>query len=214
MDNISKSDGGKLFVKGHVLISDITTALNDPVFGEFGEITNGIVELDKSNAIHPENMSLALSNAMSGITGSNGKNYGAISEMRFGNGGTVIMGNSRVTYRKPRTTAVGGLYTETYAKKINGNINTGIDTAFNYVTPYHIPGQIFSDIVCVCTLGLNEPADQNASSSTELNGKYAFNELALYTDAGSPLTHIVFYPVEKTANKVLQIKYTIRIQLM
>ena len=209
-----KQDKSSIKIIGHVQISDVTDALLNPIYDDTGAINNGTMVHDDYNAIHPENMSLAIAQAMSGLVGSSGKNYGAISQMRFGNGGTVILGNSRVLYKKPKTTSIGGLYSETYTKNINKNIDIGVDSVFNYVNPYHIPGQIFSDIVCVCTLGLGEPLDQSASSSNSLSGKYVFDELALYSAAGAPLTHIVFYPVEKAANKVLQIKYTIRIQMV
>ena len=208
------SDNFRIKFIGHVQIQDVTDAMEFPTFDESGATTNGVMVCDKYNAIHPENMSLAIAQSMSGLLSSNGKSHGAISEMRFGNGGTTILGNSRVLYKKPRTTSIGGLFSETYVKKINKNTSTGVDDSFNYVTAYHIPGQIFSDIICVCTLGLSEPADQSASSSTALDGKYAFDELSLYSTAGNPLTHIVFYPVEKSANKVLQIKYTIRVQMV
>ena len=48
-----------------------------------------------------------------------------------------------------------------------------------------------------------------------MDGTYVFDELGLYTDgdSGIPLTHIIFHPVEKSANRVLQIKYTVRVQL-
>lgn len=88
-----------------------------------------------------------------------------------------------------------------------------IEGEFNNIKAVHIPGQVYTDIVCLCTLGLNEPADQNVSASTDMNAKYVFDELGLYTNNGSALTHIIFHPVEKSANRILQIKYTIRIQL-
>ena len=126
-----------------------------------------------------------------------------------------IIGTGRILYKQPRVTSFGGLYSETYKKNINARINPGIDEQYNYISTVHIPGQSYSDVVCICTLGLGEPVDQNASSSNDLDGTYVFDELGLYTDgdSGSPLSHIIFHPVEKSANRVLQIKYTVRIQL-
>ena len=95
-----------LFVKGHVLITDVT----DPEKSK--------ILLDKSNAIHPENMSRAIANALANNVDSLGVSLGAISEMRFGNGGTVVLSTGRVTYKSPRVTSVGGLYSETYSKNI------------------------------------------------------------------------------------------------
>lgn len=193
----------KLFVKGHVLITDITVPDDHTIL------------LDKSNAIHPENMSQSIANSLAYNQDSLGIPIGSISEMRFGNGGTVVLSTGRVTYKKPRVTSFGGLYSETYSKKINPRITNGIDSQYNNITTLHIPGQAYTDIVCVCTLGLGEPIDQNVSSSTNMDGTYVFDELGLYTDGtnGIPLTHIIFHPVEKSANRVLQIKYTVRVQL-
>ncbi|AQW88754.1 putative structural protein [Erwinia phage pEa_SNUABM_50] len=193
----------RLFVKGHVLITDIT----DP--------DNVSIVVDKSNAIHPENMSQAIANSLAANVDSLGISLGAISEMRFGNGGTVVLSTGRVTYKTPRISSFGGLYSETYAKKINANVNAGVESEYNNVTTVHIPGQVYTDIVCLCTLGLGEPSDQNVSSTTDMEGNYVFDELGLYTDgtSGIALSHIIFHPVEKSANRILQIKYTVRVQL-
>lgn len=201
MSNLNEAP--RLHVEGHVLIQDVT----DP--------NNVTIVLDKKNAIHPENMSFAIANSLAALTDNQGKSIGAISEMRFGNGGTVVLSTGRVQYKKPRVSSLGGLYSETYTKQINANVNSGVEGEYNSVSTVHIPGQVYSDIVCLCTLGLGEPSDQNVSSTTDMEGKYVFDELALYTDgdSGIALTHIIFHPVEKSANRVLQVKYSIRIQL-
>ena len=129
------------------------------------------------------------------------------------NGGTIVLSTGRVQYKKPRVTSVGGLYSQTYSKQINVNINPSVQSNYNNVTTTHIPGQTYSDIICICTLGLGEPSDQNVSSTTDMEGKYVFDELGLYTDSGTALSHIIFHPVEKSANRIIQIKYTVRIQL-
>lgn len=199
----NKIEQPRLFVKGHVLITDIT----DP--------ENVSIVVDKSNAIHPENMSQAIANALAANVDSLGVSLGAISEMRFGNGGTVVLSTGRVTYKTPRISSFGGLYSETYSKKINSNVNAGVESEYNNVSTVHIPGQVYTDIVCLCTLGLGEPSDQNVSSTTDMEGNYVFDELGLYTDgtSGIALSHIIFHPVEKSANRILQIKYTVRVQL-
>lgn len=198
-----KIEQPRIFVKGHVLITDVT----DP------EDTK--IVLDKANAIHPENMSRAIAESLAANVDSLGVSLGAISEMRFGNGGTIVLSTGRITYKTPRVTSYGGLYAETYSKKINPRITAGLDSQYNNISTLHVPGQSYTDIICVCTLGLGEPSDQNVSSSTSMDGTYVFDELGLYTDGtnGLPLTHIIFHPVEKSANRVLQIKYTVRVQI-
>lgn len=199
----NKIEQPRLFVKGHVLITDIS------------EPDNPKIVLDKSNAIHPENMSKAIADALAANVDSAGVSLGAISEMRFGNGGTVVLSTGRVTYKTPRVTSYGGLYAQTYSKKINPRLNSGVDEQYNNITTVHIPGQAYTDLVAVCTLGLGEPSDQTVSSSTSMDGSYVFDELGLYTDGttGAALSHIIFHPVEKSANRVLQVKYTVRVQL-
>jgi len=49
-----------------------------------------------------------------------------------------------------------------------------------------------------------------------MNGNFVFDELGLvsYTPSGTGklLTHVVFHPVQKSLNRLLQIDYTIRVQ--
>ena len=94
-----KIDNSSIKMIGHVQVFDVTDVLQNPEFDDTGAICNGTTIRDDYNAIHPENMSLAIAQAMSGVVDNSGKNYGTISEMRFGNGGTVILGNSRVLYK-------------------------------------------------------------------------------------------------------------------
>ena len=45
-----------------------------------------------------------------------------------------------------------------------------------------------------------------------MNGTYVFDELALYTGNNDLLTHVVFHPVQKSANRKIQVIYTLRIR--
>jgi hypothetical protein len=82
----------------------------------------------------------------------------------------------------------------------------------------HIPGTIYSDILCSCLLDFGEPTDQVAfDNSQNIDGAYVFDELGIkgYL-AGSPgggklLTHAIFHPVQKALNRLMQIDYTVRI---
>ena len=80
----------------------------------------------------------------------------------------------------------------------------------------------------ICTLGYNEPADQDIfDSSTTNEGDYIFDELALFTfptnptptdgsdpiDTSTMLTHVIFHPVQKSSNRIIEIIYTVRVQL-
>jgi hypothetical protein len=45
-----------------------------------------------------------------------------------------------------------------------------------------------------------------------MEGDYVFDEIALYTANDDLLTHVVFHPVQKSANRKIQVLYTIRLR--
>ena len=56
------------------------------------------------------------------------------------------------------------------------------------------------------------------STSTTNEGLYTFDELGLLSYATDPndstmLTHVIFHPVQKSANRTIEIIYTVRVQL-
>ena len=81
----------------------------------------------------------------------------------------------------------------------------------------HISGATYSDIIVSCLLDYGEPVDQEAfDNSIDMNGNFIFDELGLRSyspdGTGNLLTHVVFHPVQKSLNRLLQVDYTIRIQ--
>ena len=76
-----------------------------------------------------------------------------------------------------------------------------------------------------CLLNYGEPAGQaNFDNSQSLNGEFVFDELGLrgrsidgtsgLTSTGLLLTHVVFMPVQKSLNRLIQIDYTVRVQTL
>jgi len=60
-----------------------------------------------------------------------------------------------------------------------------------------------------------EPSDQQAfDNSTTMQGTYVFDELGLISSSGKLLTHVIFHPVQKALNRLIQIDYTVRIQTL
>jgi len=170
------------------------------------------VFIDKRNAIHYENMSIAMVNALSN------QGQGTIYEMVFGNGGTTVDPTGLITYLTPNTVGINtSLYNQTYFKIIDQNADANLDPVRNKMEIRHISGATYSDILISCILDYGEPDGQEAfDNSQTMNGDFIFDELGLksYNPSGDGklLTHVIFHPVQKSLNRLIQIDYTIRIQ--
>jgi hypothetical protein len=170
------------------------------------------VFIDKRNAIHYENMSVAMVNSLSN------QGQGTIYEMVFGTGGTVVDPTGLITYLTPNTIGVNAsLYSQTYTKVVDQNVIANTDPIRNKMEIRHISGATYSDIIITCLLDYGEPLGQEAfDNSVDLSGNFVFDELGLRSynpdGSGKLLTHVVFHPVQKSLNRLLQIDYTIRIQ--
>jgi hypothetical protein len=173
------------------------------------------VFFEGNNAIHFENMSEALAQSMSN------KNLGYIYQMSFGNGGSSVDPTGIITYLPANSTGQNAdLYNETFSKVVDDNSLTNTDPTRNNLTVLHTPGKVYTDILVSCLLDYSEPTGQQAfDNSTDLNGEFVFDELALKTWNGSAtdlrlVTHVVFHPVQKSLNRQIQIDYTVRIQTL
>jgi len=172
----------------------------------------GEVFQDKRNAIHYENMSVAMVTALSN------QGQGWIYQMAFGSGGTTVDPTGLITYLTPNTIGVNtGLYNQTYAKIVDQNSTVNVDPTRNKMEIRHVSGATYSDIVISCLLDYGEPSGQQAfDNSQDMNSNFVFDELGLRSynpnGEGKLLTHVVFHPVQKSLNRLLQIDYTIRVQ--
>jgi hypothetical protein len=170
------------------------------------------VFIDKRNAIHYENMSVAMVQSLSN------QGQGTVYQMVFGTGGTVVDPTGLITYLTPNTIGVNSsLYNQTYQKVVDQNAIENVDPIRNKMEIRHISGATYSDILISCLLDYSEPLDQEAfDNSIDMNGNFVFDELGLKSynpnGDGKLLTHVVFHPVQKSLNRLLQIDYTIRVQ--
>lgn len=174
---------------------------------------SGQVYVDKKNAIHYENFSVALAQSIANRT------TGFIDEMHFGNGGTSVDATGNITYLTPNASGSNAnLYNRTYYKTINDQSSSNTDTSRNKLTISHISGNTYTDLIATCLLDFGEPAGQQAfDNTTTVNDTYVFDELGLFSwegtaGTGKLLTHVIFHPVQKSLNRLIQIDYTIRIQ--
>ena len=172
--------------------------------------------VEKSNAIHYENMSESIANMLSN------KSTGFIYQMWFGNGGTTVDPTGVITYLPTNTNVQNAdLYNPTYSKIVDNTNATNTDPLRNKITVLHTPGQIYTDILVSCLLDYGEPSGQAVfDNSQDLSGEYVFDELGLKgydvntQSTGKLLTHVIFSPVQKSLNRLIQIDYTVRIQTL
>lgn len=186
-----------IHVEGHIKI-------HDPNSGE--------IYVNKRNAIHYENMSIALAESLAN------QGQGFIDKMSFGNGGTNVDPTGIITYLTPNSTGTNAaLYNETYSKVVDDRSVNNLDPTRNKTEIRHVAGTNYTDILVTCLLDYGEPEGQDAfDTATETNGIYVFDELGLrsYSSSGTGrlITHVVFHPVQKSLNRLIQIDYTVRVQ--
>lgn len=194
---MQNKDFGGIHVEGHIKIWD-------PESQE--------IYINKRNAIHYENMSVALANSIAN-SGS-----GVISQMAFGNGGTAVDPTGIITYLTPNTIGINAsLYNQTYSKVVDDTSTANTNPLRNYIETRHVTGTNYTDVFITCLLDYGEPTGQEAFDNTNYNESlYTFDELGLLANNESGqsrlLTHVIFHPVQKSLNRLIQIDYTVRIQ--
>ena len=195
IDNIKEENG--VMLQGHIKISNPET----------GEII-----VDKRNAIHYENMSISLAESLANA------GQGTIYQMAFGNGGTSIDPTGIITYLTPNSTGTNAsLYNQTFIKVVDDRSVNNTDPARNKIESRHVSGTNYTDIVVSCLLDYGEPSGQDAiDNATNADSLYVFDELGLVSylpsGQGRLLTHVIFHPVQKSLNRLIQIDYTVRVQ--
>lgn len=189
-------------IYGHIKISDVT------------DKKNHIEILQKRNSINYENFSIALAQTIANRPDS------WIQSMAFGNGAATVSGTGTITYLPPNVVGTSAqLYNQTYYKVVDDLSPFNTDPTDNFISTAHTSGLTYTDVIITCNLGLGEPAGQDAfDTSISLTDTYVFNELGLLAynpnsqETGLLLTHVIFSPVQKSLNRLLEIVYTIRIQ--
>lgn len=179
-------------IKGHVLIKDAKT---------------GEVLLDKFNAVHNKNMATAIARGLSANSNA------GIFRIKLGNGGSSVSGISGIIFQSPNTVSpTATLYNSTWSEIVDANSSSvGQGNSVTYQSTGSTDNTVV--IICTATIAAGEPSDQllTDSSSTSSNNPYAFDELGLFTQDDLLLTHIVFSPILKTANREFVITYTLTV---
>ena len=195
MSKFNENNG--VLIQGHIKI-------HDP--------ESGAVFVNKRNAIHYENMSIALAESVAN------QGQGFISSMAFGNGGTSVDPTGIITYLTPNSTGTNAsLYNQTFTKIVDDRSVSNLDPQRNKIETRHVNGTNYTDVVVTCLLDYGEPNGQDATDTASASDSlYVFDELGLVSYAssgtGKLLTHVIFHPVQKSLNRLIQIDYTVRVQ--
>jgi len=172
------------------------------------------VFVEKQNAIHFENISEALAYSL----GNKKTNY--VAGMHFGRGGTSFDNTGVINYLPTNTNIQNAdLYFPTFYKIIDDTDLENEDPARNRMEVRHVPGTLYTDVLITCYLDYGEPSGQTAFDNvTQLESPFVFDEIGIKAFSpigpgrGKLLTHVVFHPIQKSLNRLIQIDYTIRIQ--
>lgn len=206
------NDGIKIKVEGFVKIHDVDT---------------GEVLLDSQNDVHLENFSEAIALALGDYPN------GFIEEMHFGSGASTVSLTGNIIYNDNQANPQTGppnreadIYGATssyptYYKVVNDRSSrfTGNPNNTN-IRVQHTAGTQYTDLIVTCTLEYGEPSGQSAfDDSSTLKANYIFDEIGLKTyDANTGtrrlLTHIIFHPVQKAANRAIAVIYKLRITMV
>lgn len=198
-------------------MSKVTIPISIEGFLKVYDPNDGEVFFDGQNAIHYENISVAIADTLSN------RGYGAILKMAFGNGGSSVDETGVITYLPTNTIGQNAsLYNQTYVKVVDDNSVLNTDPTRNKMVVSHTSGKVYTDIIVQCLLDYGEPAGQAAfDNGIQSNNQYVFDEIGLLGDYGSDqngneltklLTHVIFHPIQKSLNRQIQIDYTVRIQ--
>lgn len=188
--------------RGYFKITDIT------------DVDNPVILVQKTNAIHNGNMVYAIAKQMAGQDSANTHAFGWFG---FGDGGSEISETGSIIYRPTNTTnnrnELADLYNRVYQKKVE---EEGLTIE---VSPVVHPMSI-CDVNINVILQQGEPLGQlPMDNSTEFSNKFVFDEFGIFTNATDiddsyMLTHVVFHPVQKSLNRVYEVEYTIRFEII
>ena len=198
-------------------MSEVNIPITIQGFLKIYDPNNHEVFFDGCNAIHYENMSIAIAQALSN------RGVGTIYKMAFGNGGASVDETGIITYLPPNTTGQNAaLYNQTYAKVVDDTNILNNNPIRNKMSINHTSGKVYTDIIVQCLLDYGEPPGQLAfDNGTQTESQFVFDELGLLSYNGTDtsgneltklLTHVIFHPVQKSLNRQIQIDYTVRIQ--
>jgi hypothetical protein len=168
----------------------------------------GQVLLDQRNAIHNEHASIILARGLAN------RDDGSVYSMHFGSGGATIDPLGDIIFATPNTVGASDLNVPTYFEVVDDTLGA---PSGNQMAVRHVNGTLFSDVEIRCVIDKDEPFGQQAFDNVGFNindaSLFIFDEIGLKSQDGLLLTHITFSPIQKSANRIIEVVYTLRVRI-
>lgn len=203
--------------------------LKTVISGDAQIFEDGKLVREKKNAIHPDNMAIAIARGLS-----NAANH-QVFKIKLGNQGTYIDSSQQIIFRPANTTGTNAdLYNPTYVEVVD-DADSGVGVG-NSVTFTTIPGSTSTRVIVTCVISSNEAVNRTTDGAdgstgdgldgvdnTPTEGQFFFDELGLFTSGGTGtpsllnedeelmLSHLIFSPIEHTSNREITIIYSLTI---
>ena len=196
------SDEVSIRMEGHVLVNEYED------LAHVGDETKATVLMSKRNAIHNEHASIIIARGLAN------RDNGSVYTMHFGVGGATIDPLGQIIFAVPNTTGAADLNVPVYFEVVDDNLDA---PAGNQMAVRHINGTLFSDVEIRCVIDKDEPFGQQAFDNVGINvndeTQFVFDEIGLKSEDGLLLTHITFSPIQKSANRIIEVVYTLRVRI-
>ena len=195
------SDQINISIEGHVMAYEYEDMYD--VGTDSGDIV-----LNKRNAIHNEHASIIIARGLAN------RENGSVYSMHFGSGGATIDPLGQIIFATPNTVGAADLNTPLYFEVVDDNLDADDG---NQMAVRHINGTLFSDVEIRCVIDKDEPFGQQAFDNVGFNINddtlFVFDEIGLKSEDGLLLTHVTFSPVQKAANRIIEVVYTLRVRI-
>jgi hypothetical protein len=170
------------------------------------DLETGEIVLEKTNAIHPQNLAAVIARGLAGEDNSE------VFYLALGNGGTFYNSSQQLIYRPPSIVGASTLYNQTYQVQVDED-DAGTPTTNSTAASAAAAPSISSIVTVVALLAPNEPSGQAVSDNLTTNpdANFVFDEMGLKSKDGLLLSHLIFSPLEKTANRAFLITYSLTV---
>lgn len=196
------SDEIRIRIEGHVKIVEYENR------EDVGEEDKGKVLMSKRNAIHNENASIVIARGLAN------RENGSVYTMHFGTGGATIDPLGNISFATPNTTGAADLNVPVYFEVVDDTLDAPDG---NQMAVRHVNGTLFSDVEIRCVIDKDEPFGQQAFDNVGFNinddSEFVFDEIGLKSEDGLLITHITFSPIQKSANRIIEVVYTLRVRI-